>query len=96
MILKLENFCNEQGMQVQQRTMVSGPAAPFHQFVGTIGVGTKDNIQHIEFAIDAETLEEAFLKFKECADAKYAQMKRALAQENSKKDIKKSNIIVPE
>lgn len=76
MILKLEQFCNEKGMSVSHRTLVEGPPAPFHQFVGNVGYKVGDDIQMIEFAIDADTIQEAFANFKEAADAKVAKLRK--------------------
>lgn len=81
MILKLENFCNEQGMLVQQRTYISGDKHPFQSFVGTIGVKIEDPndpnaMQKIEFPIEVDTIEQAFEHFKEAANEKIEKIRK--------------------
>lgn len=81
MILKLESFCNEKGMLVQQRTYVSGDKHPFQSFVGTVGVKIEDSndpnaMQTIEFPIEVDTIELAFEHFKEAANEKIEKIRK--------------------
>ena len=97
MILKIESYCNEKGMLIQQKTIISGPPAPYHQFIGTIGVKIEsandpDAMQKIEFAIEAETIEEAFEKFVKSADEKIENIRKEQS-EALEKEFKKPLVL---
>jgi|APFre7841882654_1041346.scaffolds.fasta_scaffold73905_2 hypothetical protein len=78
MIIKMENYANERGMLVQERTRVDLPIpgekeVVFDRFLGTVGIAVNTQMgtqmQQIEFTIPAKSLKEAFEIFEKSARA---------------------------
>jgi hypothetical protein len=78
MIIKMENYANEKGMAVQERTRVDTPTpgekeVVFDRFLGTVGIAIQSQMgtrmEQIEFPIPAKSLSEAFEIFEKSARA---------------------------
>jgi hypothetical protein len=68
-------------MLVEERTIIGTPDPnyKFDRFMGTVGVGIDTpmgrRIEQVEFTILADTLEEAFVKFKDSVKVHFEMMK---------------------
>jgi hypothetical protein len=92
MIIKLQDFANERGMKISERTRVDEvkpgePIIKFDRFVGTAGIPIRDgqgnvvDLQSVDFPIIAENIAEAFSKFEQSIREYMAKMKAKASQQ---------------
>jgi predicted RNA-binding protein with PIN domain len=76
MILRMDNYTNEEGMLLVERVLVDPTnQIPYDHFTGTAMIGVKDpqsgqvHGQQIDFPVTGNTVQEAFRNFKSSAEA---------------------------
>jgi hypothetical protein len=83
MIFEIKQYSNEHGMLIEERTIIKGsegPVVKLDRFMGHAMIGVQTpmgpDTMPIQFGIDANSLEEAFMKFRDSARNYCEKMKK--------------------